>query len=520
MQTHDFNRLQFDCHRHQLQRHAVSGGRSALTMPVFLAVALSMVLAGCTVGPNFVHPIPLTTAHWSSPPATPRPIKNPRESTTTEETANLRRWWADFNDPMLSSLIERSMASNLDVRAAVLRIEEARAQRGVTAASFWPSLSTNASYVDTRISTTTLTGKLYNSVGTSAAGVSIPNPSNQYQLGADVSWEVDLFGRVRRSVEVADASIEASVEDQHAALVSLQGDVAQSYIELRGAQLRKATTEQSIATTSELLELAQKRRAVGLTSDIDVVEATAQLTATRAQWPVIDLAITQAINQLSRLLGQEPESLRAELNTAAPLPPLPPTVPIGFPAELARRRPDIRKAEANLHAATAEIGVAVAGLFPRLTFTGSGGFQSETIAQLTKWASRFFSIGPTLELPVFDLGRWKTIKVQDVRAKEAAVAYAATVLTALHEVENARAAYGADQDRRAWLDLTVAHNRDAWLLARQRYDGGVANFIEVLDAERTLQQNQLLLAESRTTVCDDLIRLYRALGGGWESTNR
>jgi multidrug efflux system outer membrane protein len=520
MQTRDYYRLNLDCHRHPLQRRAVSGVRSALTMQALFVAVLAIALAGCTVGPNFVRPIPLTSAHWSPPPATPRPIDNLRESTITEETANLRRWWADFNDPTLSSLIERSMASNLDVRAAVLRIEEARAQRGVTAASLWPSLSTNASYVRARTSETTATGSLFNSIGTATGGSSIPNTTNQYQLGANVSWEVDLFGRVRRSVEVADANIEASVEDQHAALVSLQGDVAQSYIELRGAQLRKATAEQSIATTTELLELAQKRRAVGLTSDIDVVEATAQLTATRAQWPAFDFAITQAINQLSHLLGQEPEGLRGELNSSAPIPPLPPTVPIGIPAELARRRPDIRKAEASLHAATAEIGVAVAGLFPRLTFTGSGGFQSETVAQLTHWASRFVSIGPTLELPVFDLGRWKTIKVQDTRAKEAAVAYAATVLTALHEVENARAAYGADQDRCAWLDLTVAHNRDAWLLARQRYDGGVASFIEVLDAERTQQQNQLLLAESRTAVCDDLIRLYRSLGGGWESTNR
>jgi len=211
--------------------------------------------------------------------------------------------------------------------------------------------------------------------------------------------------------------------------------------------------------------------------------------------------------------------LRAELDTAAPIPPLPTTVPIGLPGELARRRPDIRKAEASLHAATAGIGVAVAGLFPRLTLTGSGGFQSETIGQLTRWASRFSSLGPTLELPVFDLGRWKMIHLQDVRAKEAAVAYAATVLNALHEVENARAAYGAHQDQHAWLDATVAQNRDAWLLARQRYDGGVASFIEVLDAERTLQQNQLSLAESSTTVGIDLVSLYRALGGGWERAN-
>jgi NodT family efflux transporter outer membrane factor (OMF) lipoprotein len=294
------------------------------------------------------------------------------------------------------------------------------------------------------------------------------------------------------------------------------GDVARNYIELRGAQLSKATAQQSIATTNELLELTQQRRAAGLTSDVDVVEASAQLSATRAQLPAFDLAITQAINQLSRLLGQLPGALRLELETSAALPPLPSAVPIGLPAELARRRPDVRKAEASLHAATAEIGVAVAGLYPRLTLTGGGGFQSETVGELTEWASRFGSIGPTLDLPVFDRGRWKMITLQNARAKEAAVTYASTVLNALQEVENARSAFDADQDRRAWLDATVSQNSDALSLAKQRYASGVASFIEVLDAERTLQQNQLSLAQSDTVVGDDLVSLYRALGGGWD----
>jgi multidrug efflux system outer membrane protein len=487
-----------------------------------LAVGLTMPLAGCTVGPNFVRPTPQTPAHWSDAAASDRPDEHARDSAMTQETADLRRWWTDFNDPTLSSLIERAVDSNLDLRVAVLRIEEARAQRGITAASLWPSLAANASYTRTRLSETTPTGALFSTIGQikipGAAAISIPNPYNQYQLGADVSWELDLFGRVRRSVEAADANIEESVEDQHAALVSLLGDVARNYLELRGAQLSKATAEQSIATTNELLELTRQRRAAGLTSDVDVVEAAAQLSATRAQLPAFDLAITQAINQLSRLLGQEPGALRLELDTAAAIPPLPSAVPIGLPAELARRRPDIRKAEANLHAATAEIGVAVAALYPRLTLTGGGGFQSETVGELTEWASRFISFGPTLELPVFDRGRWQTITLQNVRAKEAAVSYANTVLNALQEVENARAAFDADQDRRTWLDSTVGQNRDALTLARQRYASGVASFIEALDAERTLQQNQLSLAQSNTIVGDDLVSLYRALGGGWEQS--
>jgi NodT family efflux transporter outer membrane factor (OMF) lipoprotein len=447
----------------------------------------------------------------------------PRESSTTEAAGDLRQWWADFHDPILSSLIERSIAANLDLQLAVLRIEEARAQRDVASSAYWPSISANASYARTELSRTTPTGALFNSLGASKtpglSGISIPNPYNQFQLGAGVSWELDLFGRVRRSVEVADANIQESVEDQHATLVALLGDVAQNYIELRGAQLRLSVAGQNIDSITELLELTRKRRAAGLVSEVDVVQASAQLDSTRAQVPALQLAINQAINQLSQLLGLAPQSLRAELESTAAIPPLPPEVPIGLPADLARRRPDIRRAEASLHAATAGIGVAVAGLYPSITLTAGGGFQSETAGELAHWASRFGSFGPTLDLPVFDLGKWRTVRVQDVRAKEAAVAYAATVLKALHEVEDARAAYDADQNRHAWLDSTVKQNRDAWTLQRERYESGVASFIEVLDARRTLEQSELSLAESNTAVGDDLVRLYRALGGGWEYTD-
>jgi outer membrane protein, multidrug efflux system len=491
--------------------------------PRLLAPLCAAVLVGCTVGPDFVRPTAQTPAHWPDERAGSRPEDRARDSVVTEQTAELRRWWTAFADPTLSSLIERALASNLDLRLAVLRIEEARAQRGVTAASLWPSLGVNGSLTRTRLSETTPTGALFDTFSTvripGVSGINIPNPYNQYQLGAEVSWEPDLFGRVRRSVEVADANVEQSVEDQHAALVSLLGDVARAFIDLRGAQLSEATAQKSIDTTHELLDLTRQRHAAGLTSDVDVVEATAQLTATQAQLPAFDLAITQAINQLSRLLGRQPEALRTELEDVASPPPLPPSVPIGLPAQLARRRPDIRRAEASLHAATAEIGLAVADLYPRLSLTGAGGLQSETASELTEWASRFFAFGPTLELPVFDRGRWQMISLQSARAKEAAVSYASTVLNALHEVENARAAFAADQDRRVWLDATVQQNRDAVNLARQRYAGGVASFIEILDAERTLQQNELSLAQSTTLVGEDLVSLYRALGGGWQDGN-
>jgi NodT family efflux transporter outer membrane factor (OMF) lipoprotein len=253
-----------------------------------------------------------------------------------------------------------------------------------------------------------------------------------------------------------------------------------------------------------------------MTTYIDVSNAAAEVTATRAELPAFELVITQNVNQLSNLLAREPEALRSELNGPAPLPSVPPDVPIGVPAELARRRPDIREAEANLHAATAQIGVAVADLFPRLTLAANGGFQSETAGKLLEWASRFGSMGPTLDVPVFDRGRWMAVRLYDVRAQEAALAYQRTVLSALREVENAIAAYGADQQRRGWLEVTVAENREAVTLSRQRYETGLSNFIDVLDAERTLQKNQLSLVDSTTAVTTDLVGLYRALGGGWQ----
>ena len=479
-----------------------------------LRIALTVLPLGCTVGPRFSPPAPSVPAQWSSSSTAPA-----AQATSTVNTgaADLSTWWAEFNDPGLSALIERSRASNLDLRAAVLRISESRAERDLSSAGFWPTLSANASYTRQRISEATPNGAVFTQFNNvkipGVPAFSLPNPYGQYQLGLGASWELDLFGRVRRSVEAASADLGASVEDQRAVLVSLDSDVARAYIDLRGAQLSKSVVEASLATQTEVLDLTRQRQAVGLTTDLDVENAAAEVSTTQAQLPVLDLQITQDINLLSKLMGREPDALRSELDEARPVPPVPPQIPIGLPADLARHRPDIREAELKLHAATARIGVAVADLFPRLTLSAQGGVQSQSTSNLLEWASRFGSIGPTLELPVFDRGRWATIRVQDVRAKEAALDYERTVLSALHEVENALAAYGSDQARRAQLSASVAHSRDALTLARQRYESGVANFIVVLDAERTLQQNELSLAASVAGVSTDLVALYRALGG-------
>src|SRR6185437_6195091 len=429
--------------------------------------------------------------------------------------AHTAAWWSTFNDPTLTSLVEQSAGENLNVKEAVLRIEEAQAQVAVVAGGLWPNLSANASWSRQRLSTNTPNGAIF---GLHFPGLppTLVNPYSQYQLGLGASWTLDLFGTERRSLEAADARMQAAVEGAHAALLSMVSDVAATYIDLRGAQARRAILVRSLATQRDLLQLTRDRRNAGLTSDLDVENATAEVGTTQAEVPLADREITFDINELSQLMAKPPEALRAELGQAQPVPPVPPNVPIGLPAELARRRPDIRQAEANLHAATAEIGIAISSYFPQLTLTAAGGYQSEGLSQLIRTASRFASLGPAIELPIFEGGRLHaTVQLRRVQAKEAGGIYAQTVLTALNQVEDALAAYGADQARRASLETAVTASRNARLLARQRYESGVASFIDVLDAERTEEENEVALAEATTAVSADLVQLYRALGGGW-----
>jgi outer membrane protein, multidrug efflux system len=483
-----------------------------------LAGLLASALAGCAVGPNFAPPKPDLPHAWT---ATALAGGAARESAVTPQTPALASWWTSFRDPTLTSLVRRSVASNLDLREAVLRIEEARETRNVTAGALWPSLSANAGFTRQRLSLNTPNGAIFGGATrfpNLPPGVSITNPFDQYQLGLSASWEIDLFGRLRRSLEAANAEIQASVDDEHAVMLSLASDVAAAYIDLRGAQLKQSILEQSLRTQRDVLQLTQQRWNAGLTAYIDVANAESEVKSTEAQLPLAEREITVDINQLSELLDLKPGALRAQLLQAKPVPPVPPSVPIGLPADLARRRPDIERAEAQLHAATARIGVAVANLFPRLTLTATGGLQSEGLSRLIQTASRFASLSPTIDLPIFEGGALRaTVRLQKVRAKEAAIDYARTVLGALNEVEDALAAYGSDQDERVALVAAVSASRDALSLARQRYQGGLTSFIEVLDAERTLEQNRLALASATTSVCADLVHLYKTLGGGWRT---
>jgi len=479
---------------------------------------LAATLAGCTVvGPDFEKPKADIPPFWTKSGLAPAGQTPSMANTQPASEA----WWESFHDPELTSLIHKAAAANLDLKESAIRIAEAREQRQIAAAAELPTLSANASYTNTHFSETTAQGSLFNSFGGSGQGLpvkipSFPNPYNQYQIGFDASWEPDLFGGVHRSVEAAEADTQAQQEDARDALVSLEAEVARDYIDLRLAQAQLAITARNIATQQQTRALAEQKFRAGLGTALDVANAEAQVRNTRSQSPPFSRSVASDVNQLSQLLAREPGALSAELETAKPVPPVPPEVPVGLPGDLLRRRPDIRAAEARLHAATARVGVAVAQLFPSITFDVPFGTQAETFPKLADWASRFYSIGPGLTLPIFEGGKLHAnIKLADLEEKEAAVDYARTVLNAVHEVENALVAYGTEQRRRDALAATLEQNRAALTLAQQRYKSGVTTFLDVLDAERSEQQTELALAVSNAAASTDLVAIYKALGGGW-----
>jgi NodT family efflux transporter outer membrane factor (OMF) lipoprotein len=490
-----------------------------------LIAAALMGLSGCTVGPDFKSPQWASPASWFSGP---KEAVTPAPSVPVAEPVD-PDWWTLFNDPELTKLVRRVAAENLDVKVAAIRFAESRAQLSITRAALYPSLNANASYTRELPSNNGLFALVPGAAGASAAsgapGTSTGgvvgtglSPINVYQGGFDASWEVDLWGGVRRSVESGTATVQAAEEARRSTLLTSLAEVARDYIQLRGIQTQLQIAHENVRTAEQSLNLTRQRAVGGVTTDLDVANASAQLRATLAQIPALEQQEAQAINALSLLLGQPPNALREELATAQPIPPVPPRVPVGIPSELARRRPDIRQAEAQLHAATANIGVAEANFYPQLTLTGSFGLQSLTFQHLFDLKSKQYAFGPGLTIPIFQGGQLRgALHLSQAQQEEAAVNYQKTVLQAWHDVDNALTAYKAEQARRDELIRAVADNRRALTLAQSRYQQGVADFLNVLDTQRNLLATEDQLAASTTTVSSNLVALYKALGGGWET---
>jgi NodT family efflux transporter outer membrane factor (OMF) lipoprotein len=463
------------------------------------------LLPGCAVGPNYQPPKTAAPAQWNAPMA--------GGETNLEPT--IASWWKSFKDPQLDSLIERAAKANYDLRIAGARVLEARALYRIAASRLGPTIDAGGSYARQNQS------KNQPIIRDLNLPSSVPFENDVYQAGFDASWEVDVFGGTRRSIEAGKAEVAAAQFNRRNVLVTLLGEVARNYIETRGFQRRLEIAEKNLKTQEEALAITQDRFKNGLTSDLDVQQAATLLAATRSVIPLLETGIQASIHRLDVLLGQQPGSLMAELSQPAPIPTVPPEVPVGLPSDLLRRRPDIQQAEWQLAASTARIGVATADLFPKFSLTGLAGFQSTSASDWFNPDSRFWSVGPTVQWRIFDSGRIRAnIRVHNARQEQALAAYEKTVLTSFEEVEDSLVAYAKEQIRRRSLEDAVKSSQDSLHLANQLYSNGLVSFINVLDAERSVYLAEDALADSDRFVTENLISLYKALGGGWKTLDR
>nr|WP_244315079.1 efflux transporter outer membrane subunit [Paraburkholderia unamae] len=515
------------------------------------AATLVATFCACTVGPDFKAPQANAPTDWhamdrsmggASGQIPQSAATSGSTSAPTVESDPDPHWWRGFGDATLNALIERALRGNPDLRIAVVRIAQAREQTRQAAAQGLPDVRASASYKREQLGAKGFleSAGVYNKVdalgapnspvnqiapgagvnverGVQSALDQITAPVNLWQVGFDASWEIDLFGRVRRSVEAANAQTDVALESQRDAQVSLEAEVAETYLQLRGAQMLRVTAADLVTQQKDTVELARSAAKHGLESELDVERAQAQRAQTEALLPQYDQQIDQSLNALAVLAGEAPGALDADLTPAGALPATPPTVPVGLPATLARRRPDIRRAEASLHAATANVGVAVAQFFPDISLTGQAGTRATSPHDLTHWASVFWSWGPSVSLPVFQGGALvANLRLSKLQQVEAALDYRKTVLVALRDVNNALDVYRTDQARLVSLDESVGAQRRADELARDSYRKGIVSFIDVLDADRQLSSAARNAQQAELQVCTDLVSLYKALGGGWE----
>jgi multidrug efflux system outer membrane protein len=455
---------------------------------------LAALLSACAVGPDYVRPEPPLPSTWQTEPA----------GFTTAAAAPVGRWWDAFGDPELSALVDRATIANRDLARATGRVAEAQALYRATRSAQFPSLDSDADVAYQRSSVNAL----------------FPGGTDDtlYGVGVSASWEVDIFGRVRRSVESADARFEASEDDRRAVLVAVIAEVAAAYVDVRTVQRRLGVAEANLESQGRIVELTRIRREGGIASSLDVAQAESIYASTRTAIPPLQAALARQMNRLSVLLGENPGPLAGELDPVAPIPSPPASLTVGLPVDMVRQRPDVRFAERALAAQTALIGVATADLYPRLTLFGTFGFDATDAAALFQGPSRSYSVGPSLRWNVFDAGRIRAlIGAEQARTMQALAAYEQTILLALEEVENTLVTYARLQDERAASVDAIGAAKLSLDLATALYKDGLADFQNVLDAQRTLLVFEDQLARVDGSSVQSLVQLYRALGGGWSA---
>lgn len=475
-----------------------------------------LLLTGCKVGPNYHPPVEVTPEEWA---------ETPEAAVCVEEEAPLANWWNVLNDPLLTSYIEMAAYHNYNVKTAEANILQARAMRQIAASTLFPFLSADANATHFYFSKN---GPLFSLTQTpgqiratpapgSAFTAQIPQTQNLYNATLDATWELDLFGKTRRKIEAAEAGYESAIEQRSDILISVFAEVARNYIEIRSAQQNARLIQQNVKLLEDNTQIVLGRVKSGLTNRLDAERIEADLANLRSQLPDIEAQIYRGIYALSVLTGQFPETFLEELLPDGDLPEIPAEVAVGLPGDLLRRRPDVRKAERNLAQATANIGVAVAQLFPTITLSGAIGFQSLKLNNLFQNASKTWNYGGDINQPIFQGGALMgNLDANKAEAFAAEAIYQQTVLGAIQEAESALVSLKQEVTTSNELKISSGKTRNVWDLTKQRYTSGLIGMTDLLDSERQLIATEQNLLNSQTNALLDLIALYKALGGGWE----
>lgn len=460
-------------------------------IPFLLVIA---ALTACNAIPQLRQPTAPVPPAWHGDAAT-----------SLDTTPPHLAWWQSFNDPILTTLITRAAANNLDLKIATARVQAARAAVDVSGAAQAPQLAATGTF-----------RRQTDEIAAARAGRDL-GAANAYQVGFDASWELDLFGGVRASVVAARADAVGAEEARREILLSLLAEVARAYVELRGAEEQLAVVNKNIARQQDTLALAETRTRAGLGPELDAVKAATELNVIAATLPRFETSIRSRRNRLAVLLGEPPAALDGQLVNWAATPAGVPVVPLGLPSGLLGRRPDIRRAQAQVLAANARVGVAHAALFPRFFISGALAAAGEDYGRVNLGPGTLFALGPVVQLPILNGGRLRSnIEIKDAQLRSALASYERAVLVALEDVENALVAYRHEQVRSQTLSTAVAQAATAEQLARELYQRGLADYFAVLDAQRARFDAEDQLAASSTKVAVELIALYKALGGGWE----
>ncbi len=494
-------------------------------------LGVCLCVAGCELGPNFSAPHAAVPAVYiQDAPGGGAPYASGDAVDPT--------WWERFNDPVLTALESRAVSQNLDLQIATERLLEAEAQAQIAGAVLYPSLSGAASYpregpskegIFTALGGAGSAGAANNagtvangspsSIGGGGASGSAIHALDLYQYGLQSMYDLDLWGKNKRAVEAAVAAAAASEEARRASLLNVEAEVASAYISLRGTETVLGITQKNLDFARQLVDLTGERQQAGLTTALDVANAKAAAAQIESQIPTLVAQRDTYVEQIGELLAETPEALSGELTTPAAVPLTPPSVPIGLPADLLRRRPDVREAEDSLHEATAETGVAVASFFPDLSLSGSVSLQALQFKNLNEFKAITYAVGPELTLPIFEGGQLTgQLKLRQAQQQEAALDYAKTVLTAFYQVDEALIDYNQEHATLDALKDDAQQSQIALGLAEDQYKEGLADYLSVLNAQEDFLSAQQAEAQSVARLSGDLVTLYQALGGGWEQT--